>query len=295
MYKSKSVKKTNIIRKKISSNILIYPPFLYLLILYIVPVGIMLIYSFWDTNSKGQLVQTWTFEHYIKIFSNIVYFKTLGQSVLMASLVTIICFIIAYPVAFYISKVAPAKIKYMLLLLIIVPSWLSFIIRTYSWIIMLGEKGLINFLLVKSGILSEPINILYSLPAVLIGLTHIYFPYMFLPVFASVEKIPFNVLEMAESLGASLAQKIKKIVLPMSIPGIVSGAIIVFIPTLGEYVIPMLLGGSSGLMYGNLIQSSFGTLNWPLGSAMAFFLLIIILSVFFVFTRFYKLQDIWGG
>lgn len=292
---SRLVPEVNTIRRKSSRKILIYPPMIYLLLLYIIPVGIMILYSFWGTDIKGEIIKSWSFEQYLKIFLSPTYLKTLGKSLLMASSVTVLCLSMAYPVAFFIARIAPQSIKYLLLLLIIVPSWVSFLIRTYSWMIMLGEKGMLNFLLVKLGVLSEPFSILFSLPAVFIGLTHIYFPFMFLPIFVSIEKISSNILEMAECLGASMFQKIRRVILPMSMPGIVSGAVIVFVPSIGEYVIPMILGGSKGLMYGNLIQSSFGTLNWPLGSALAVFLLIIVLSVFFTFTRFYKIQDIWGG
>lgn len=292
---SKLVPKVNTFRRKTSHRILIYPPLLYLLLLYIIPVGMMVLYSFWSTDPQGEVIRSWSFEQYSKIFLSPVYLKTLAKSLLMAFSVTVLCLSMAYPVAFYIARIAPNRIKYLLLLLIIVPSWVSFLIRTYSWMIMLGEKGMLNFLLVKFGLLSEPFSILFSLPAVFIGLAHIYFPFMFLPIFVSIEKIPSNILEMAECLGASMFQKIRRVILPMSMPGIVSGAIIVFVPSIGEYVIPMILGGSKGLMYGNLIQSSFGTLNWPLGAALAVFLLIIVLSVFFTFTRFYKIQDIWGG
>lgn len=280
-------------RKRSALPLMISPPLLYLLLLYIVPVSIMAVYSLWDTDARGRLVAAWTWEQYAKVFTSVTVLKLLLRSFFMAFGVTALCIVLAFPVAYFIARIVPGRWKYVLLIWMIIPSWMSFLIRTYSWMIVLGEKGVLNYFGAKLGM--PTVDILFSYPAVFIGLTHIYFPYMFLPIFASVDKLPESLLDAGDTLGAGTWQKFRRIIVPLTMPGIAAGCMLVFIPSLGEYVIPMILGGTQGMMYGSLIQSAFGTLNWPFGSAMAFFLLLIVLALFSLYSRFFKLQSIWTG
>jgi len=266
----------------------------FLLIFYIFPILIMVVYSFWKIDDFGRILPEWNLDQYRTFFSHAVYTQLLLRSLRMAVINTVACMFIAYPLAYFIAKVVKPKWRYLMLFLVILPSWTSFIIRTYAWILTLGERGVVNYFLMSSGLIEEPLTLVFTSTAVTISLIHIYLPYMILPMFTSIEKIDFRYVEAAESLGASKLQCFWNIILKLSLPGVVSGSIMVLIPSIGEYVIPMILGGNSGMMYSNAVTAQFLITNWPLGAALSFILLIVITIIFSLYNRFMKIEELWS-
>lgn len=270
-------------------------PVIYLIVLYILPAGIMFSYSFWALDENYRLAPTWNLGQYQYFASQATYFKILARSFQMAFVNTIICILIGYPLAYFLSRFAKGRWKNLLLVMLIAPSWTSFLIRVYSWMLILGDNGLINFVLRGLGLIGQPLPLLFNQSSVQIALLYVYLPYTLLPIYASLEKINPALLEAAQALGATPFRSFLRVTLPLSGPGIIAGAMITFIPTLGEYVAPAILGGLSGYMYGNLIGEQFKIFDWPLGAAMAAILLACVLVLMFIFSRLVRLQDVWSG
>lgn len=273
----------------------VLPPALYLLVLYVLPATIMFSYSFWTINQNYQLVPAWDLREYQYFVTQPVYFRILARSFQMALLNTLISLVIAYPLAYFLARYVRGRWKNLLLVMLIAPAWTSFLIRIYSWMLILGDNGLINFTLRGFHLIEEPIPLLFNRTSLLIGLLYVYLPYMLLPIYASLEKIAPSLQEAAQALGAHPVRTFLRVTLPLSLPGIVAGCMITFIPTLGEYVAPALLGGRRGYMYGNLIAEQFGIFDWPLGATMAAVLLACVLALVFGFSRLVRLQDVWSG
>lgn len=265
-------------------------PLVTLIALFVVPITITSIYSFWSVNDDYQLVTEASFGQYRKIFSTPIYFSTLLGSTWLALLTTIFCVLLAVPLAWIIGQVVPPQWRVLLIVGLILPGWVSILIRTYSMNLVLGEVGVLNWLLLRSGLVSEPLNILFTPTAVVIGLVYIYLPYTLVPIYAAVEKLDRSLLEAAENLGANPIRRFRRIVLPLIMPGVVAGCIITFIPALGEYLVPNLLGGLSGIMYGNLIATSFQSFDWPLGAALSMVLLVLTLVLLYLLSRFANLS-----
>jgi ABC-type spermidine/putrescine transport system permease subunit I len=282
-------------RERLAMGLVILPPFLYLLILYVLPAGIMLTYSFWTIDQNYQLVPAWNLEEYQYFTTQPAYTQILMRSFQMALLNTVISLLVAYPLAYFLSRYARNRWKNLLLVMLIAPAWTSFLIRIYAWMLILGDNGLINFTLRGLNLISEPLPLLFNQTSLLIGLLYIYLPYMLLPIYASLEKINPSLLEAAQALGANPLRTFLRVTLPLSLPGVVAGCMITFIPTLGEYVAPAILGGRTGYMYGNLIAEQFSIFDWPLGAAMAAILLACVLALVFAFSRLIRLQEVWSG
>ncbi len=271
---------------RIGFALFLLPPLLTLVVLFVIPMGLMAAYSFWSVDDSYQLVQTLSLSQYDKIISAPIYLKTLLSSATMAVLTTIICVILSLPLAWFISRSVSPRWRVLLIVGLILPGWVSLLIRTYSMNLALGEAGLLNWVLMATGFIDHPFQILFTEPAVVIGLVYIYLPYTLVPIYAAIEKLDNAVLEAAENLGASAIRRFFKVILPLIMPGIVAGCIITFIPALGEYLVPNLLGGLQGTMYGNLIATSFQSFNWPLGSALSVVLLLSILGALLLLSRF---------
>ncbi len=271
---------------RLGLSLFLLPPLLTLVLLFLIPMALMIAYSFWSVDNNYQIVRSANLDQYTKVLSTPIYLETLFGSVVMALATTIFCVIIALPLAWFISRSVSPQWRILLIVGLILPGWISLLIRTYSMTLVLGESGLANWSLISVGVIGEPLEILFTKPAVVIGLVYIYLPYTVVPIYAAIEKLDGSVLEAAESLGASAVRRLVKVVLPLIMPGIVAGCIITFIPALGEYLVPNLLGGLQGTMYGNLIASAFKNFNWPLGSALSVILLIVILGSLAVLSRF---------
>lgn len=273
------------ITARLGLALFLVPPLLTLVLLFAVPMALMVAYSFWSVDDNYQLIQSANLDQYAKILDNPIYLLTLLNSVVMAALTTICCVILAVPLAWFISRAVSPRWRVLLIVGLILPGWVSLLIRTYSMNLVLGEAGLMNWSLAAIGLTQSPLQILFTKPAVVIGLVYIYLPYTLVPIYGAIEKLDTAVLEAAENLGAGATRRFFKVILPLIMPGIVAGCIITFIPALGEYLVPNLLGGLQGTMYGNLIATAFQSYNWPLGAALSVVLLLAILASLFLLSR----------
>ncbi len=216
-----------------------------------------------------------------------IYLQIFWRSIWMAVVTTGLCLLISYPVAYYVAVVAPARRRNLLLGLVVVPFWTSFLIRTYAWMFILRTEGLINRLLVGSGLTSGPIELLYNDFSVLLGLVYGELPFMILPLYASLEKLDLSLLEAAADLGAPAGSAFWRVTVPQTMPGIVAGIILVFVPSLGQFIVSDLLGGAKTILAGNLIQNQFAVArNKPFGSAIAFELTAAVLLLLFLYARY---------
>lgn len=249
--------------------ILLSPTLLVLLGAMCLPVGILMVYSLW-TQSGVEIDHTLTLANYAKVFGRLSYMLLIGKSVLISLTVTVATVLLAYPVAYFIAfKIKHHKIVW--LILITIPFVTSYLLRVFAWKIILGYNGIINSGLKWVGVIDEPLAFLLHNPtAVVITLAHAWAPIAILPIFVSLEKMDRSLLEAATDLGDSPLQRFLRITLPLSIPGVVAASMLVFIPTVGDYITPQLVGGPDGMMVGSLMHAMFFRANdWPLGSALA--------------------------
>ena len=248
-----------------------YPYVVWSAILIVIPLLLRVFFSF-TSKVDGRFV--FSFENFQRLFEPI-YFTVFIRSIWLAVLSTVSCLILGYPIAYIISKL-PIKRRNMLILLFILPMWMNFLLRTYAWMAILGRDGLINTLLGYIGI--GPIKMLYTDGAILLGMVYNFLPFMVIPIYTVLIKIDKNLVNAAYDLGANKAQAFRKIILPLSIPGIISGITMVFMPAVSNFVIPSLLGGGKYMLVGNLIEQQFTTIgNWNFGSALSIFMMILIL------------------
>lgn len=262
---------------------LIAPGTLWLLAFFALPVAIMGVYSVMERGLYGGVEQGFTLEPYARFFDPL-YLRILARTLWLATLTTVLCAAIGYPVAYAIA--GAGRWKHALLLLVVLPFWTSFLVRTYAIMYLLRDTGIMNSALLALGVVDEPLALLYTPGAVLAGLVYGYLPFMVLPLYASLEKLDPALLEAAESLGARPFARFLRVTLPLSLPGLVAGGLLVFIPSLGAFLTPDLLGGARQVMIGNLIQQQFGAArDWPFGSAASFVLMGLVLGVVLVFLR----------
>ncbi|WP_283695066.1 ABC transporter permease [Clostridium perfringens] len=248
-----------------------YPYVVWSAIFIVIPLLLIVFFSF-TSKVDGRFV--FSFENFQRLFEPI-YFTVFIRSIWLAVLSTVSCLILGYPIAYIISKL-PIKRRNMLILLFILPMWMNFLLRTYAWMAILGRDGLINTLLGYIGI--GPIKMLYTDGAILLGMVYNFLPFMVIPIYTVLIKIDKNLVNAAYDLGANKAQAFRKIILPLSIPGIISGITMVFMPAVSNFVIPSLLGGGKYMLVGNLIEQQFTTIgNWNFGSALSIFMMILIL------------------
>jgi len=270
-------------------------PLTALVVLFVAPLSFMAVYSFWAIDNSYQLQRTFQLTQYEQVFTTGPYLAMLGRSAWLAALTTLASLAIALPLAYAIARLVPPRYRVLLLIALIIPGWVSVLIRTYAWTLVIGESGLLNYLLIHVGLIEKPLQILFTKTAVVMGLVYIYLPYMLVPIYAALERLDPALLEAAENLGAGPVERFVKVTLPLIAPGIVAGSIITFIPAAGEYLVPNLLGGLSGTMYGNLITAAFENFNWPLGSALSMTLLASLLITLAVMGRFVDVKRLFSG
>ena len=248
---------------------LISPPLIYSLVMLAAPLALVVLLSLWSQNYL-ELDRTFRLDNYIEATSEPLYQLLLTRSLVISGIVTICTVILAYPIAYYVAMFG-GKAKSLLLLLITIPFWTSYLIRIFLWKVILGYNGVINGSLMGMGIIEEPLTfILYNANAVVLTLAHAWAPFAILPIYVSLTKIDKSLLEAARDLGDNAFQRFIRVTLPLSMPGVIAATLVVFIPTVGDYVTPKLLGGTDGLMIANMIQVQFGKANnAPLGSALA--------------------------
>ncbi len=265
-----------------NGSLLALPTISWLVIFFVLPLIIVLVFSFMSRGRGGVAIMPFTLDHYRRTFD--VFFIILQRSIGLAALTTIICLIAGYPLAFFISTRRRRIVQQVTLFLVILPFWTNFLIRTYAWRILLGEEGTINGLLLSLGLISEPLPLLNTQLAVLIGLVYGFLPFMVLPIYASVERFNFRYVDAAHDLGANDIRAFLRIVLPLTLPGVLAGCALVFIPSVGAFVTPDLLGGAKGLMIGNLINKQFGgSGNMPLGSALSIVMMTVVMISLLVY------------
>ncbi len=264
------------------------PPLLWVGIFLLLPYALMFAHSFW-TVRDGFIVRDWTLQNYAKLFQNPIYAQVLFRSMRIAAGVTLLSLLLGYPVAYYMSFHAGIR-KDLLYQLVIVPLWVSYLVRGYAWKTILGSEGVLNGFLQYLHITHAPVSFfLYSPFAVVLMLTHIYTPFVFLPLYASLEHIPRNLIEASHDLGATPRETFFRVVLPLSLPGLLAGATFAFVLTLGDFLAPQLVGGPSSIMIANIVQSLFGTAyDWPLGAAISVLILALTVSLLFLAERLEK-------
>jgi spermidine/putrescine transport system permease protein len=259
------------------------PPLLWVAVFLLVPYALLFCYSFWSVSSTQTIVHSWTLDNYRELWHVDVYLETLFRSMWIALRVTLLSLLLGYPLAYYLSFHA-GKRKDFLYQLVIIPLWVSYLVRAYAWKTILGSDGVLNTLLQHVHFTSHPLEfLLYSPFAVVLTLTHIYTPFAFLPIYASLEHIPRNLVEASHDLGASPLQTFWRVIFPLSIPGVLAGATFAFVLSLGDFLAPLLLGGPSGIMISNIVVSLFGAAyNWPLGAAISLCMLALVLALLFL-------------
>ena len=266
-------------------SIVSLPPLLWVGVFLLLPYALMLAHSLWAVR-EGFVVHEWNLSNYRKLLSNAVYAGVLFRTMRIAASVTLCSLLLGYPLAYYLSFHAGAR-KDLLYQLVIVPLWVSYLVRCYAWKTILGSEGVLNGFLQYLHLTHEPVAfLLYSPFAVVLMLTHIYTPFVFLPIYAALEHIPRPLVEASQDLGASSAQTFLRVILPLSIPGLLAGATFAFVLSLGDFLAPLLVGGASSTMIANVVQSLFGAAyDWPLGAAISVCILIITISLLFLSER----------
>lgn len=271
------------------TGLMITPVSVWLGLFLVVPLGLVLLVSFMKRGTYGGVVWEAGLHNYLR-FMEPIYLEILADSLGMAFLTTVICLVFGYPFAYLVAQ-APPRRRGLYLMLVIIPFWTNFLVRTYAWMIILRSTGLVNTVLLWLGVIQQPLELLFTRGAVLLGLVYAYLPFMVLPLYASIEKLDRTLLEAASDLGANPVRAFLKVTLPLTLPGIVAGSILVFIPALGMFVIPDLLGGAKAVMIGNLIQNQFKVArNWPFGSAASIVLMALALALIFGYVRLFGFQ-----
>jgi spermidine/putrescine transport system permease protein len=259
------------------------PSWAVMLSLFLAPLLIILAYSFETRGAYGGISLPWTAESYQRL-GDTLYLGILWRSFWIAGLATLLCLLLGFPLALFISR--SEKRKHLCLSLVILPFWTSFLVRTYAWMFLLRDTGLINTVLQKLGLIHDPLPLLYNNGAVVLGLVYSYLPFVVLPLYATLERLDRTLLEAAADLGATPLATLTRVVIPLCAPGIRAGAILTFIPCLGAYLTPDLLGGGKSVMIGNLIQNQFTTArDWPFGSAISLALMAIVMVLLILFAR----------
>lgn len=260
------------------------PGLLWMSLFFLVPLALVFAISFASRGTYGGIVWEFTSANYLDLWHPL-YGKILGQSLWYASLTTAICLVLGFPLAYTIAR-SPARWQPLLLLLVMLPFWTNFLVRTYAWMIVLRQDGLVNGLLLALGIVDAPLELLYTPTAVVIGLVYGYLPFMVLPLYVAVERLDPLLVEAAWDLYASRWSILTRVVVPLTMPGIVGGCVLVFIPSIGSFITPDLLGGARSMMIGNLIQHEYLVVrDWPLGSAVSFVLMGIVMAAVALYYR----------
>lgn len=255
----------------------------WLVVFFFVPLVIMFGYSFMPRDEFGGVALGFTLEHYIR-FVDPLYVGILWRTTWVSIACTLVCLLFGYPVAVTIARAG--RLKNFLMFLVILPFWTSFLVRTFAMMFLMRDTGLINAWLQKGGVISEPITMLFTPFAVMAGLVYGFLPFMVLPIYTSLEKLDPALLEAAEVLGAKPAARFFRVTLPLSMPGVVAGCLLVFIPALGSFLTSDLLGGAKQSLIGNVVQQQFTTArNWPFGSALSFVMMSLVLLAVLAYLR----------
>jgi spermidine/putrescine transport system permease protein len=258
--------------------VLLGPGLGWLALLLVIPCSLIFVLSFFQRGDYGGITWTFTLDNYLRAMEPL-YVRIMVRSLRIAGLATLFALLIGYPAAYAIARARRDR-QVTLLILAMLPFWSNYLIRTYSWMVLLNREGLINNALEAGGVISQPLPLLYNEFAIILGLVYAYLPFMILALYASISRLPGDLLEASSDLGASGARTFVRIVLPLTLPGIAAGCVFVFVLSLGNFVTPDLLGGKQTTMIGNVIYAQFFTArDWPFGSALAFVLVAVMMAL----------------
>ena len=275
-----------------NGKLLVAPAIVWLIIFFAIPMLMVVAVSFATRTPYGQVVFKFTFGNYVR-FLEPLYLKIFASTVVTATVTTVFTFLMGYPVAYAIAKL-PKKWQQPCLIVVMVPFWINFLIRSYAWVIILRSQGVVNTILLKLGLIAQPLTLLYNDYAVTLGMIYALLPFMVLPIYVSIEQLDKRLLEAASDLGASPLVAFQKITLPLTMPGLAAGSLLVFISSLGMFVVPDVMGGAKSALIGNLIQNQFlSARDWPFGSALSIVLAILALILIMLYYR--VLQQQKGG
>jgi putrescine transport system permease protein len=287
------------LKKKPFEKYFILSPYIWLVLFFFIPLAIIFKISIsvseWGmppyqdifVNNDGFKINI-TLENYFYILSDFYYIRSFLNSIVLAFISTFFCILIGFPLAFYIAT-SDIKLRNILLILVIIPFWSSFLLRVYAWKIILQNNGILNLILLKLGIISEPLQLLYNQYAVIMGIVYTYLPLMILPLYGYLNKFDLNLIDASKDLGLNRIKSFFRVILPLSLPGIIAGSLLVFIPVVGEFIIPEMLGGSDKLYYGKILwEEFFVNRNWPGASALAFTGIIVLVLPIIIFQIIYS-------
>jgi len=275
-------------RNRITSYLLISGPLLWTLVFLFVPYLIMFSYSFYRRQFP-LFIPAFQLGNYVQIFTEPQYYQVLLRTTKIAILVASSAVMLAYPLAYFlVFKIKSDRVRMVLYMAVIVPLWVSYLLRSYTWKTILGREGVLNSFLVWIGILDKPTDIfLYNHFSMVVTLTYIFIPFMVMPIYTSLEKIPRNLVEASKDLGLGPIRTFLNVTLPLSMPGVIAGATFTYCLTFGDFIAPFLVGGPNGMMVANVITSQFGaSMNWPLGAALSVIMLFVVLTIITVSDRF---------
>lgn len=268
------------------SRWLILPTWAWFVVFFVVPLGFMAVYAF-AINDPDRFF-TVRFGLYLDQFQRLldpIYLRIFGDTLLLAFLGTAITLVIGYPFAYFLAT-RPSRYKTLLFLMVIVPFWTSLLIRTYSWVLILNEQGFLSSFLQGIGLTSAPLDILYTTDAVLIGVVYDYLPLMVFPLYVAIERMDRSLVQASRDLGASSWESFRRVTLPLTMPGIITGCLLAFIPMMGEYVVPTILGGAKSFLVGSLVANEILTaVNWPFGAAISMALIVVMLVLISIYLR----------
>lgn len=271
-------------------RLFLLPARFWMALFFAAPLAIVCGYSFLTRGDYGGVEQPWTLENFTRLIDPL-YLAVLWRSIWIAALATTFCALLGFPLALFIARSGRRKNLY--LQLVLLPFWTSFLIRTYAWIFILRDTGLINTILLRLHAIASPLHLLYNDGAVLLGLVYNFLPFFVLPMYAALERLDPSLLEAAADLGAHPFGALWRVIIPLSMPGIVAGSVLVFIPCLGAYLTPDLLGGGKTVMLGNLVQNQFTTArDWPFGSAASLVLMLGSAIVLMILMRSRVARDV---
>lgn len=281
------------LRRRAQLAVLLGPVSLFLAVFFLGPLAIMIVTSFLAPGLYGGVEWTWYPHNYGRILGfadpifedfDPIYIAIFLRSLKIAALTVVAALLVCYPAAFCISRLSD-RWKNFCLFLITLPFFTSLIVRLFVWVLILRQTGLVNEVLLTSGVIARPLDLIYTDGAIILGMVYVFIPFMFMPVYASVEKLDWTLVRASLDLGAGPVRTFLRIILPLTAPGIAGGAVIVFIPALGNFVVPAILGGAKVMMLGNLIEQQFlAARNWPFGSALAMMVMSVMLVLLFVYV-----------
>jgi spermidine/putrescine transport system permease protein len=274
-------------------KLLVVPAMGWLTVFFALPLIIVVVVSFASRTAYGQVVFNWTLANYRRFFEPL-YLTIFTTTILTAIVTTLLTFAMGYPVAYTIAMILPKKWQQAGIILVMIPFWINFLIRSFAWVIILRSQGVVNTILLHFGVIHQPLTLLYNDAAVLLGMVYALLPFMVLPIYVSLEQLDRRLLEAASDLGAPPLTAFRKITFPLTMPGVAAGSILVFISSLGMFVVPDIMGGAKSALIGNIIQNQFlSARDWPFGSALSIILALLALIMIILYYK--ALQAQKGG